>query len=746
MPSSTLLARPAEAPAAAAAAPRRRTRVLALPEARWAAAALVLFLLALPLQLAGAPAWSWGPLYALAYAAGGWEPGWAGLQALREKTLDVDLLMIVAALGAAAVGQVMDGALLIVIFATSGALEALATARTADSVRGLLDLAPAVATRLLDDGTEEGVPTGELAVGDLVLVRPGERIGADGRVLDGVSEVDQASITGEPLPVAKRTGDEVFAGTLNGTGALRVKVERDASDSVIARIVQLVEEASETKAPTQLFIEKVEQRYSLGMVAATLAVFAVPLLVGAAFTDSLLRAMTFMIVASPCAVVLATMPPLLSAIANAGRHGVLVKSAVVMERLGQVDAVALDKTGTLTEGTPRVTDVRPLAGAGLDEDGLLALAAAAEHPSEHPLARAVVDAARARGLALVPAADFASTPGVGVTATVAGRTVAVGAPAHLLDTARLPGTAHLLDTAAPAAGRATPPTTGSAADSATDPATDPTTARAIAAPAPARTSTPGTPAHPLGTADPTTPPADARTAAPVTARTAAPVTARAAAVAAELERSGRTAVLVEVDGVPVGVLGIADRLRPDAAATVSALTALTGTAPVLLTGDNPRAAARLAAEVGITDVRAGLLPQDKVAAVREQEGAGRRVLVVGDGVNDAPALAAAHTGVAMGRAGSDLALETADAVIVRDELATVPAVVALSRRARSLVVQNLVIASVFITALVVWDLVATLPLPLGVLGHEGSTVIVGLNGLRLLRDAAWKRAAAEGRR
>ncbi|ROR45625.1 heavy metal translocating P-type ATPase [Kitasatospora cineracea] len=726
MPSSTLLARPAEAPAAAAAAPRRRTRVLALPEARWAAAALVLFLTALPLQLAGAPAWSWGPLYALAYAAGGWEPGRAGLQALREKTLDVDLLMIVAALGAAAVGQVMDGALLIVIFATSGALEALATARTADSVRGLLDLAPAVATRLPDDGTEERVPTGELAVGDVVLVRPGERIGADGRVLDGVSEVDQASITGEPLPVAKRTGDEVFAGTLNGTGALRVKVERDASDSVIARIVQLVEEASETKAPTQLFIEKVEQRYSLGMVAATLAVFAVPLLVGAAFTDSLLRAMTFMIVASPCAVVLATMPPLLSAIANAGRHGVLVKSAVVMERLGQVDAVALDKTGTLTEGTPRVTDVRPLAGAGPDEDGLLALAASAEHPSEHPLARAVVDAARARGLDLAPAADFASTPGVGVTATVAGRTVAVGAPAHRLGTARPLGTA----------------------DPAADPTTVPARATATAAPAPtpapALTSTPGTPARPLGTtrplgtADPTAPPADARTAVPVTAR--------AAAVAAELERSGRTAVLVEADGVPVGVLGIADRLRPDAAATVTALTALTGTAPVLLTGDNPRAAARLAAEVGITDVRAGLLPQDKVAAVREQEGAGRKVLVVGDGVNDAPALAAAHTGVAMGRAGSDLALETADAVIVRDELATVPAVVALSRRARSLVVQNLVIASVFITALVVWDLVATLPLPLGVLGHEGSTVIVGLNGLRLLRDAAWKRAAAEGRR
>ncbi|MFD8705413.1 heavy metal translocating P-type ATPase [Kitasatospora sp. NPDC059648] len=667
---ATLIERPA--PSAAPrpdTAPRRRTRVFALPEARWAAAATVLFLIALPLQLTGAPAWAWGPLYALAYATGGWEPAWAGLRALRARTLDVDLLMVVAALGAAAVGQVVDGALLIVIFATSGALEALATARTADSVRGLLDLAPAGATRLLDDGREESVPTERLAVGDTVLVRPGERIGADGRVLDGASEVDQATITGEPLPVAKEPGDEVFAGTLNGTGALRVKVERDASDSVIARIVAMVEEASGTKAPTQLFIEKVEQRYSIGMVIATLAVFAVPLAFGAAFTGSLLRAMTFMIVASPCAVVLATMPPLLSAIANAGRHGVLVKSAVVMERIGQVDGVALDKTGTLTEGTPRVTDLRPLTGSGLTEDELLALAAAAEHPSEHPLARAIVDAARSRGLALATAGDFSSAPGIGVTATVAGRAVAVGAPA------RLQG------------GTSRPEAEGDAGDA---------------------------------------------------------VSARAAAIAAELESGGRTAVLVEADGVPVGVLGIADRLRPDAAATVTALASLTGTAPMLLTGDNPRAAARLAAEVGITDVRAGLLPQDKVTAVQEQERAGRKVLVVGDGVNDAPALAAAHTGIAMGRAGSDLALETADAVIVRDELATVPAVVALSRRARSFVTQNLVIASVFISVLVVWDLVATLPLPLGVLGHEGSTVIVGLNGLRLLREAAWTRARAEG--
>ncbi|MBX7466437.1 heavy metal translocating P-type ATPase [Streptomyces sp. MAG02] len=661
---SDLLQRPGPAaPAVPRTAPRRCTRVFALAEARWAAAALVLFLLALTLQLTGAPAWAWGPLYTATYVTGGWEPAWAGLTALREKTLDVDLLMIVAAIGAASIGQVMDGALLIVIFATSGALEALATARTKDAVRGLLDLAPTTATRLADDGSEATVPTEDLMVGDTVLVRPGERIGADGRVLAGESEVDQATITGEPLPVAKETGDEVFAGTLNGTGALRIKVGRDASDSVIARIVAMVEEASETKAPTQLFIEKVEQRYSLGMVFTTVAVFLVPLAFGATLTGSLLRAMTFMIVASPCAVVLATMPPLLSAIANAGRHGVLVKSAVVMERLGRVDAVALDKTGTLTEGTPRVTDIRPLTGSGLDEDTLLALAAAAEHPSEHPLARAVVEAARSRGPALADTRDFSSAPGVGVTATVDGHAVAVGAPARLLDDSHHTGSS------------------------------------------------------------------------------------RAAEIAAELEDGGRTAVLVLRDGSPVGVVGIADRLRADAAAAVTALTTLTGSTPMLVTGDNPRAAAHLAAEVGITGdaVHAGLLPQDKVEAVRRLEALGRKVLVIGDGVNDAPALAAAHTGFAMGRAGSDLALETADAVIVRDELATVPTVVSLSRAARRLVVQNLVIAAVFISGLVIWDLVGHLPLPLGVLGHEGSTVVVGLNGLRLLRDAAWNRAAQDAR-
>jgi heavy metal translocating P-type ATPase len=639
--------------------------LFALAEVRWAAAATVLFTAGVVAQLAGAPTWTWWALYLACYGAGGWEPGLAGLRALAGRTLDVDLLMVAAAIGAAAIGQVVDGALLIVIFATSGALEAYATRRTAESVRGLLDLSPETATRLDSDGTEQVISTERLRVGDVIVIRPGERIGADGRVIDGASEVDQATITGEPLPVDRTPGDEVFAGTVNGTGALRVRVERPAAETVVARIVAMVEQASATKAHTQLFIEKVEQRYSVAMVAATVAVFTVPVVFGADVTASLLRAMTFMIVASPCAVVLATMPPLLSAIANAGRHGVLVKSAVVMEQLGSATRVAFDKTGTLTEGTPQLATVRVLPGSGPGEgtgkDGgamrMLALAAAAEHPSEHPLARAVVDGARRQGLAIDDVKEFSSAPGRGVRANVAGRWVAVGSPAHLLTEQD----------------------------------------------------------HKRGSAS--------------------------AAMVAELESSGQTAVVVCVDGRVAGVLGLVDRLRADATEAVARITALTGAAPLLLTGDNPRAAARLAAQAGMGEVHAGLLPEDKVETVQAVQAAGEKVLLVGDGVNDAPALAAAHAGMAMGRVGSDLALRTADAVIVRDELSAVPAVIALSRRARRLVTANLVIAAAFITGLVAWDLLGHLPLPLGVAGHEGSTVIVGLNGLRLLAGTAWPRTA-----
>jgi heavy metal translocating P-type ATPase len=640
--------------AAPASLPRRRT-LFDLREMRWAAAALGLFLVGLVVQFAGGPTWAWWALYLACYVTGGWEPALAGLQALREKTLDVDLLMVAAAIGAAAIGQITDGALLIVIFATSGALEALATARTEDAVRGLLDLAPDSATRVSDDGREEILRAADLEVGDVVLVRPGERVGADATVITGASEVDQATITGEPLPVDKSAGDEVFAGTLNGTGALRIRVDRRAEDSVVARIAALVEQASQTKARTQLFIEKIEQRYSIGMVAVTVAVFVIPLLFGDTLRAALLRAMTFMIVASPCAVVLATMPPLLAAVANAGRHGVLVKSAVVMEQLGTTTRVAFDKTGTLTRGIPELVEIRLLA-PGLTDDEVLTLAAAAEHPSEHPLGAAIVRAAKSRGLRLPDIGDFAAQPGRGVRATVNGQHITVASPEVLQGSLDRRDTDQVADVVAP------------------------------------------------------------------------------------MQQCGCTAVIVATADRPVAVLGLTDELRPDAPAAVAAATRLTGCAPVLLTGDNKTAATLVAGRVGITDVRAGLLPHDKVSAVRQLQADGTRVAMIGDGINDAPALAAAHTGIAMGGAGSDLTLQTADAVVIGDDLSAVPTVIALSRRARRVVVANLVIAATFIAALVIWDLTATLPLPLGVAGHEGSTVIVGLNGLRLLRSAAWRSA------
>ncbi|WP_460698810.1 heavy metal translocating P-type ATPase [Nocardia thraciensis] len=637
-----------------------RTRVLALPEVRWAVAATALFVAGLLAQWAAAPPWLWWAAYLACYLTGGWEPALAGLRALRNKTLDVDLLMIVAALGAAAIGQVFDGALLIVIFATSGALEAVLTQRTADSVRSLLDLAPERATVLDDAGRERVVDAADLTPGTVLVVRPGERIGADGTVESGDSDVDQASITGEPLPVPKLPGDEVFAGTFNGTGVLRVRVERAASDTVVARIVAMVEQASATKAGAQLFIEKVEQWYSAAVVVATLAVLFAPLAFGANLHAALLRAMTFMIVASPCAVVLATMPPLLAAMATAGRHGVLVKSAVVMEQLGAVTAVAFDKTGTLTRGEPHLSGVHPLGDTAADR--ILALAAAAEHASEHPVARAVAAAARRRGLDVPSASEFESMPGRGIRAIVDGHEIRLGRPAR-------------------------------APESDCDPL---------------RTRRDRNSAH--GALE---------------------------ALIAAAESRGETAIVVSVDGEPAGVLAVADRLRPGAETTVAALTRLTGTPPVLLTGDNASAATELGKQVGIADIRAGLLPEDKVAAVSDLESEGHRVALVGDGVNDAPALAAAHTGIAMGRSGSDLALETADTVIVRDDLATIPAVIALSRRAKRVVVANLVIAGSFITVLVAWDLAGHLPLPVGVAGHEGSTVIVGLNGMRLLASRAW---------
>ncbi|WP_338857214.1 heavy metal translocating P-type ATPase [Gordonia hongkongensis] len=601
---------------------------LRLPEVRWAGLALALFLAGWLLQICQAPEWSWWTAYLACYLAGGWEPTRSGLQELRERRLDVDLLMIVAAVAAASIGQVFDGALLIVIFATSGALEVVVTQRTADSVTALLGLAPERATLYAPDGMTREIDCRELEVGQRILVRPGERVGADGVVVDGRSEVDQQAVTGESVPVVRAAGDDVLSGTVNGTGALIVEVARPASESVIARIATLVAEASETKAPTQLFIEKVEQTYSVIVVVATLLVLGIPMMLfGNTFDEALLRAIVFMIVASPCAVVLSTMPPLLASIANAGRHGVLVKSAAVMESVGRTSVVAFDKTGTLTEGRPQVVDVTALDGH--DPSQVLARAAAVEYPSEHPLGRAIVTAAADRGLDVESVEDFRALPGRGVTGTVGGRRVTVE--------------------------------------------------RAVAG-------------------------------------------------------STGTLVGVLVDGREIGRIELVDRLRDDAAEAVRLIGDITSGSVLLLTGDRPSVAAHVADRTGIREVHANLLPEDKVRIVGEIEG---HVLVVGDGINDAPALMAAGTGIAMGRRGADLAVQTADAIIVRDDLTAVPALIRLSRLARRYVIANLCIAATVILTLVTWDLLGTLPLPLAVAGHEGSTVLVALNGARLLRRSAW---------
>ena len=601
---------------------------LRLPEVRWAGLALALFLAGWLLQISQAPEWSWWTAYLACYLAGGWEPTRSGLQELRERRLDVDLLMIVAAVAAASIGQVFDGALLIVIFATSGALEVVVTQRTADSVTALLGLAPERATLYAPDGMTREIDCRELEVGQRILVRPGERVGADGVVVDGRSEVDQQAVTGESVPVVRAAGDDVLSGTVNGTGALIVEVARPASESVIARIATLVAEASETKAPTQLFIEKVEQTYSVIVVVATLLVLGIPMMLfGNTFDEALLRAIVFMIVASPCAVVLSTMPPLLASIANAGRHGVLVKSAAVMESVGRTSVVAFDKTGTLTEGRPQVVDVT--AFDGHDPFQVLALAAAVEYPSEHPLGRAIVTAAADRGLRVESVEDFRALPGRGVTGAVGGRRVTVE--------------------------------------------------RAVAG-------------------------------------------------------STGTVVGVLVDGREIGRIELVDRLRDDAAEAVRLIGDVTSGSVLLLTGDRPSVAADVADRTGIREVHADLLPEDKVRIVGEIEG---HVLVVGDGINDAPALMAAGTGIAMGRRGADLAVQTADAIIVRDDLTAVPALIRLSRLARRYVIANLCIAATVILTLVTWDLIGTLPLPLAVAGHEGSTVLVALNGARLLRKSAW---------
>jgi Cd2+/Zn2+-exporting ATPase len=575
------------------------------------------------------------------YVLGGYRQGRDGLLTLiRERELDVDLLMVVAAIGAAAIGEWFDGALLILIFALSGTLEGYASARTTRDIAALMALAPDEAIRLRD-GVEETVQASALIVGDRIVVRPGARIPADGSVAEGASAVNQAPITGESAPVDKIAGADVYAGSINGHGALFVTVTRAPGETLLARIIELVKEAQANRPAAQLFIERFERGYAKVVVLGAILLGIVPALVGWwSVREAVYRAMIFLVVASPCALAAAMMPTLLSALSNAARNGILFKGSAFVEALGKIKVIAFDKTGTLTSGHPVVTEVVSTSDA--PPDALLAHAASIENASEHPVGRAIVNEAARRRLALLPVSDFQAIVGAGARARLDGVEWSVGRPS--------------LFSMADDVGR----------------------------------------------------------------------------TVLELEARGHTVVVVG-DGACRGYIALRDRVRPEAGAAVGFLRRL-GVKPIVgLSGDSRATADAVAAEVGIDEMHAGLYPEDKVRRIKELASSHGVVAMVGDGVNDAPALAVAHVGIAMGGIGTDVALETADVVLSKDDVAMVPYAVALGRRSLGIIRQNLAIALTVIVALVLSDLLGLITLPWGVVGHEGSTLLVTLNGLRLLR-------------
>ncbi len=601
-----------------------------------------------------APAWLAPALFAVAYVTGGVFGLEAGLQSLRERTIDVDLLMILAAVGAALVGQPFEGAMLLFLFSLSNVLQEYAMDRTRNAIRAMMKLRPNQANVRRGDHIVM-LPIERIHVGDRILVKPGERIALDGVVLEGESSVDQASITGESMPVFKTAGDGVFAGTINKNGHLEIGVTKLARDSTIARLIQMVEEAQSEKAETQRFIDAAEQYYAIGVLVLTGLVMAIPpLFLGEDFATAFYRAMTVMVAASPCAIVISTPATVLSAIGNGARRGVLFKGGVYVENAATMKVVAFDKTGTLTIGEPRVTDVVVCRQFEGTHDDLLALAAAVEAKSEHPLAAAVVTAAQERDLPVAATEAFEAITGKGVRGTVNGRVIHIGNLRYFESI------------------------------------------------------------ESIGLVE-------------------------AEREVERLQREGKTSVVVARmdDGNThahiLGVVAFADVMREDAAAVVAQLKALGVEHVVMLTGDNEVVARHIAAQVGVDDVYSELLPEDKVAAIKRVQDTYGPTIMVGDGVNDAPALATADIGMAMGAAGTDVALETADIVLMADDLKKIPFVMGLSKATRRTLIVNLGFALFMIGLMLLAIFWNDLPLPAAVVGHEGGTVLVSLNGLRMLR-------------
>ncbi len=623
-----------------------------------------------------------------AYVIGGYESAREGLTTLiKEKELDVDLLMIVAALGAAILGLwqreyhlIIDGAILILIFAISGALEGYAMQRTERSIRSLMSLTQDTAT-VLRFGREEVVPINQLKVGDEIVVKPGELIPTDGMIVSGFSTINQAAITGESLPIEKTVGEEVFAGTLNGYGALKLKVHQPPESSLIQRVIRLVEQAQTEEPPSQQFIERFERGYALFIVIAGLLLTILPpFVLNWDWETTIYRALTFLVVASPCALMAAIMPTLLSGIANGARQGILFKNGAQLEKIGKVRAIAFDKTGTLTTGQLQVFKV--IHVSGYTEEDVLKVAASVESGSEHPIGEAIVQAAH--DLEWSRAIEVKAIPGQGI--------VGIKNPT---------------------------PSPSSAVAS-----TGGTPARRCSAQARRGTvagvESSGQQEVIVGKADfveqyVTNLPDELKDSADL------------------LEQQGKTVVWVAQGQEVLGVIAIADSIRAESARAIARLKKLGVEHIVMLTGDNERTAHSVAQAVGIDKVYAELLPEDKLHVIRRLQKEYQTVAMVGDGINDAPALAQASVGIAMGKVGSDVALETADIVLMADKLEKIEAAMRLGKRAQAIVKQNITIALGFIILLLIGNFLGSVNLPIGVIGHEGSTVIVTLSGLRLLK-------------
>jgi Zn2+/Cd2+-exporting ATPase len=611
------------------------------------ATTLIALLLGLLLRALGAPNWTIVVLATLSYFAGGTFGLIDGIRTLREGQINVDLLMIIAAFGAALIGSWPEGATLLFLFSFSNLLQSYALDRSRKAIEKLLDLRPRTAT-VLQDGNETEINVEDLEIGQIVLIRPGEAIAVDGIVVHGESSVDQASITGESVPVQKRERDQVFAGTVNQNGALEVRVAKRASDTTLSRIISMVEEAQSKRAPTQRFIDTFEQYYAITVIVVVSLFIAVPVLAfQQPFAPTFYRGMVLLVVASPCALVISTPASILSAIANAARRGILFKGGVHLENAATIKVVAFDKTGTLTYGQPSVTNVIPLNGMTKAE--LLQIAASAEARSEHPLAQAVVRESELLSMVPLSIADFQAYPGLGVSATINGDSVLVGSPRFMEQ--------H-----------------GCTISSEIEERLD------------------------------------------------------------ELELSGNTVLLVHRQAW-LGLIAVADQVRSEAQIAIQDLRRAGIQRVVMLTGDNERVAQTIASQVGTDAFYASLLPDDKVNIIKKLEAEYGAVAMVGDGVNDAPALASASLGIAMGAAGTDVALETADIVLMADDLHNLAYLIRLSHQARRVVWQNLTFAICVILLLIAGTFGLfgkVIPLPLGVVGHEGSTVIVVFNGLRLL--------------